>query len=158
MSDERKERVLTREEILAVPDVAIERLEVPEWGGVVYLKAMTARQRDAYEVSCLRTNKQGKREFDGRNVRAKLASLTLVDAGGTRLFSEEDMAALGRKSAKALDRIFDAATDMNGISARDREALEGNSDGQDDDSSSDSPWPADAQTSSGSPVSSPPGS
>jgi hypothetical protein len=155
MSDERS---LTREQILAATDVAIERLEVPEWGGVVYLKALTARERDAYEISCLKTNRQGKREFDGRNVRAKLASLTLVDESGARLFSEEDMNALGRKSAKALDRIFDKATDMNGLSERDREALEGNSNGRDDDSSSDSPWPVVEPTSDDSPASSHPGS
>ena len=40
------------------------------------------------------------------NFRAKLAALIVVDESGSRVFSDEDAAALGQKNAKALDRIF----------------------------------------------------
>ena len=141
---------LSRDAILEAPDLAIVDVEVPEWGGTVRVRALNVAERDAFEASCMKEKREGGKEFDPRNVRAKLAALTLVDENGLRMFQQDDIKALGRKSAKALARVFDAATRLNGLSDEDVKSLEGNSDGQDDDSSSDSPWPADEPTSSAS--------
>lgn len=133
---------LTRDALLAAPDIEYDSMEVPEWGGSVRLKMLTSRERDAYEASCLRKRHDGTKEFDARNVRAKLVALCLVDEAGNRLLQEEDIAALGRKSAKALSRVFDRCSAMNGLGAEDVKSLEGTS-GQDDDSDTGSPWPSD---------------
>jgi hypothetical protein len=41
--------------------------------------------------------------------------LTLCDSQGDRLFDDSEIAALGRKSARALDRVFSVAQRLNGI-------------------------------------------
>jgi hypothetical protein len=41
--------------------------------------------------------------------------LTLCDATGNRLFEDAEITALGRKSARALDRVFAVAQRLNGI-------------------------------------------
>ena len=142
--------LLGRDAILGAPDLATYDVDVPEWGGVVRVRMLTARERDAFEASCMKTKRDGSSEFNPVNVRAKLVALCLVDAQGQRLFGEDDISALGRKSAKALSRIFTEASKLNGLTADDVKSLEGNSDGQGDDSSSDSLWPVDEPTSSDS--------
>ena len=101
--------ILTKEAILAADDLPRETVLVPEWGGDVYVRTMSGTDRDAFEASLL--------EKDGRmeNVRARLVALTLCDSQGDRLFDDSEIAALGRKSARALDRVFSVAQRLNGI-------------------------------------------
>ncbi len=110
------------EEILALQDRASVEVEVPEWGGrKLRVMALSAADRDAYEVELYLERKAGGL---ARNVRARLVGRCVVDADGTRVFSDEQIAALGTKSAKALDRLFEAASGLNGLSEKDVEALE----------------------------------
>ena len=51
----------------------------------------------------------------------------LVDEKGTRLFNDNDAYALGRKSSKYIDMVFEVAQKLNGISDDDIELLAGNS-------------------------------
>lgn len=129
--------LLTRDAILSAPDLLEEVVNVPEWGGSVKIIGLTASQRDMFEDSIL--SQKGK-EFKVHltNARAKLASLCIVDEKNKRLFSENDIVALGAKSAKALDRVYGVAQRLSGISDDDIEELEKNSGNpQADDSSSD---------------------
>jgi hypothetical protein len=130
-----KSTLLGREAILAVPDRAFDDVEVPEWGGLVRVAGMSGAERDAFEQSCYR-QRNGQQVWDGRRFRAKLAARTIVDENGLRIFSEDDVAELARKSAKALQRVFEAAARLSGMSKDDLESLEGNSDAQDDASPS----------------------
>ena len=48
-------------------------------------------------------------------IRATLAALSIVDENGDRMFSPDDVEALGKKSYKALERVFAAAQELNGF-------------------------------------------
>jgi hypothetical protein len=109
-------RILTKEAILAADDLPRELVNVPEWGGDVFVRTMTGTDRDAFEASLI--GKEGRMD----NVRARLVSLTLCDDKGDRLFSDAEVAELGKKSAKALDRVFGVAQRINGIGAEQAEA------------------------------------
>jgi hypothetical protein len=128
--------LLTREQILQAEDLAFEDVAVPEWGGTVRVRGLTGAERDQFESTIVSLNgRQSK--VDTRNVRAKLAALTMIDADGKRLFSDRDVQQLGLKSAAALDRVFDAAQRLSGLSEQDIEELAGNlADGQSDGSTS----------------------
>lgn len=113
---------LTREAILQADDLPREMIEVPEWGGSVYVRALSGAERDAYEAACL--EKRGKSyETNLQNLRAKLCALTVCAEDGKRLFTEADIDALGGKSAAALDRLFAAAKRLSGLGAEDVEEL-----------------------------------
>ncbi len=101
--------ILTKSAILAANDLPSESVTVPEWGGDVLVRTMSGTDRDAFEASLL--------DKDGRmqNARARLVALSLCDASGTRLFEDNEIAALGLKSARALDRVFSVAQRLNGI-------------------------------------------
>jgi hypothetical protein len=114
--------ILDKAAILAAQDLPTQTVTVPEWGGDVTVRSMTGADRDQYEQALL-----AQRGPDGKtnmmNVRARLAAFCMVDADGKRLFADEDIAALGSKSAAALDRVFAAASKLNGIGQKDVEAL-----------------------------------
>jgi len=128
---------LSREQILKVDDLQFEDVEVPEWGGVVRVRGLTGTERDAFEESII--DQRGKKtRVVMANLRAKLVAQSIVDEDGRRLFSERDVGALGEKSAAALQRVFNAAQRLSGISDEDVEELVKNSsDGQSDGSISD---------------------
>jgi hypothetical protein len=72
------------------------------------------------------------------NIRARLCAMAMVSDDGERIFTDADMKALGKKSAKALDRVFAVAQKLNGLSAGDVEELAKNSEsGPNGDSTSD---------------------
>ncbi len=117
---------LTRDMIMAAEDLPMERVEVPEWDGFVYVRTITGVERDRYENGCF-AGKGKKREWGLRNVRARLAVLSVCDETGAPLFTDNDAAALGEKGAKALDRVFDVAQRLSGLSDEDVEELAKNS-------------------------------
>lgn len=116
--------VLKRDEILQAADIQKEVVSVPEWGGDVYVKGMTGAERDKFESSMV-TIRGKDREMNLANIRAKLASMTICDEAGVRLFKEEDVQALSKKSASALQRIFEVAQRLSGIGDADVEELAG---------------------------------
>lgn len=115
--------MLTREAILKASDATMKEIQVPEWGGSVFVRSMSAYERDAFEAEQFRLNEAGRR---AENARARMAAACVCDAEGGALFTAEDVEELGKKSAKALSRIFDAALALNGFTADDVEELEKN--------------------------------
>lgn len=113
---------LTRDAILGANDIRIEKLAVPEWGGEVYVKGMTGSERDRFELSIMQI--RGKSQtINMQNVRAKLASVTVCDEKGNLLFAQADIEVLGGKSASALQRVFNLARHLSGLTDEDVKEL-----------------------------------
>ena len=123
--------LLNKKQIMESKDIVTETVAVPEWGGDVLIRTLTGTQRDAFEASLMGKGKKA----DMVNIRARLVARSVVDEQGARVFCDGEIEALGMKSAKALDRIFDAAQKLNGIREEDIEELEKNSEAAQDDSS-----------------------
>lgn len=109
---------LSRESILSASDLPFEDVEVPEWGGMVRIRTMTGTERDAFEQEMV---KDGRMSF--ANVRARLVGRCAILPTGERLFSDDDIQALGAKSAAGLDRVFGVAQRLNGLTKEDVESL-----------------------------------
>ena len=129
---------LSREMILAAEDLPMERVEVPEWGGFVYIRTLTGKERDKYEDGCF-VGKGRKRVYTLRDTRARLAVLAVCDETGRRLFTDTDIDRLGGRSAAALDRVFEVAQRLSGVSDEDVEDLAKNSETTPGDSGSGEP-------------------
>jgi len=111
--------LLDRAAIEAAQDIPTEDVEVPEWGGTVRLRGLTGAQRDAYEASVVEMQGETRR-FKLQNLRARLVALWLVDEDGKQLFSgPAAVNALGGKSAKPLDMLFDRARRLSGLTEDD---------------------------------------
>lgn len=127
---------LGKADILAAQDLQYEDVAVPEWGGTVRVRGLTGRERDAFEAGV--ASARGKDvKLNLQNVRARLVALSVVDADGARLFDERDIGALGEKSAQALERVFQAAMRLSGLTPTDvKDLTENLDDGQSEDSTS----------------------
>lgn len=118
--------MLTRDQILSVNDIVIETVAVPEWGGEVCVRGLTGSERDNFESSVVEL--RGKSQHvNMKNVRAKLAALSICDEKGERVFTDGDVLELSKKSAVALQRVFDVAARLSGLSADDVKSLAKNS-------------------------------
>lgn len=117
---------LSRDAILAVDDVQYEDVEVPEWGGKVRVKSLTGKERDGLEASMI-VGKGKNANVNLSNLRAKLVARAVVDENGKRVFGDDDIAALGAKSAAALTRVYEVAQRLSGITQEDVDELTKNS-------------------------------
>ena len=127
---------LNRDGILQADDIKIEEVLVPEWGGWVRVRGLTATERDDYEQSIVSIDSSGARMTDMANFRARLVVRCVVDEKGVKLFKPDDAEILGRKSAAAVDRLWAVAQRLSGLSKEDVAELRKNSAGQSADSSS----------------------
>lgn len=129
---------LTKEAILTADDLETKEVEVKEWGGSVLVKTMTGKERDDWENSVNGNGSKTKKE-NFANFRARFVAHCVVDEAGNRLFgSPSDVEALGRKSVKALTRVFNAAQELNAMTDEDVEELvEDFDDGPEESSLSD---------------------
>ena len=127
--------LLSKDQILAAEDLVTEDVEVPEWGGTVRVRMMTGAERDSFEDSLTQT--KGKNvKTNLANLRARLVARTVVDEAGKRMFTDAEAGVLGQKSAAALDRVFEAARKLNGMTEADVEELTEDFPEEDGDASS----------------------
>lgn len=112
-----------RARILAAPDLHREMVEVPEWDASLYVRVLTARERDAFESQQLEL---GKINRGTENIRSRLVVLTAVDESGVRVFGDSDADVLGNKAASVVARLADVAMRINGFTNSDIEELKGN--------------------------------
>lgn len=132
-------KVLTKDEILAADDIQRQWVDVPEWGGGVYVYVMSGVERDSFEES--NWEMRGKSNvLNLQNLRARLCAVCIRDEKGKRLFASKEIKALGKKSGVALSRVFKVAQEINGMTPEDIEEMTKNlKGGQNDSFGSDLP-------------------
>jgi hypothetical protein len=115
--------VLSRDSILAVSDLPVEEVQVPEWGGSVFVRSMNGLERAKLEAF---GQADLKRSHDKQRFRQYVACLLASDESGNRLFTDDDLELLAEKSGSAVDRIAMAGMKLNKYTSDDIEELEGN--------------------------------
>lgn len=120
-------RILNKQDILQARDVKIEQVEVPEWGGTVFVRSLSAAERGLIEEAAAKFKESKGKDSFARTFTVKFASLTICDEDGNRLFDDKDIAALQQKNAAAVARVAEAAQKLSGFTKEDMEELEKNS-------------------------------
>jgi len=119
--------LLSGADILNADDLRDDVVDVPEWGGRVRIRAMTGGERQEFDESLMRVSQKAGEDgatidFHAHRLRLKLCSMVMIDADGHRLFPKpDDVARLAQKSAAALQRVYERAAELSGLS---REAVE----------------------------------
>jgi hypothetical protein len=115
---------LTRAQILDAVDLPIVAVKVPEWAmngtDEVCVRGMTVGERDL-----LIRVWGGEAVLDDERS-ARIASICIVDEQGNRVFTDEDIAALKRKSHTAMDRVLSVALDLSGMRPKPAEDIRKN--------------------------------
>jgi len=114
--------MLNRKQILECKDIKSEVVQVPEWDGEVSVRGLTLAEKDRW-TDCIMND--GKVSMKGAT--ALLCALCMRDEKGEQIFSSDDMDALDKKSASALDRVFQVAQRLSGIGQEDIEETVKNS-------------------------------
>ena len=97
-----------------------ELVDVPEWGGKVFVRMMTGEERDRWEMSISkRRGKDG--NIDLKGIRSELAVIVTCDENGKALFKPEDSPALAKKNGMAIERICAAARKLSRLDDADIE-------------------------------------
>lgn len=100
---------LTAEQIIAANDMGLlGPIDVPEWGGQVFVRIMSVGDRDSYERLWL-----GKRDTGIDNFRAEYLARCLCNEKGELLFTRAQVTALTAKSGAVVSRLFDQALAHN---------------------------------------------
>ncbi len=133
MSQSQRDRILARRGQRRYESATVQFADGQE---TVWFCSPTGAERDAFEASVLvertRTDANGKRrkvrEVDNTNIRAKLVALTACEGEGNpaRLFTPEDVAAIGEIDGAAVDAMFAVAQRLSGMSDDDVKELEKN--------------------------------
>ena len=131
---------------------SVERVPVPEWNRWVFIRTISAAERDAFDARSVQrrgddvtTNLQ--------NYRARLSALCMCEEGGAVLFADPEAGAvkIGQSDSKAVQRLFDVACRVNGIGQGEVDAAVKNSESeQTSGSGSGSQSNSESQTSSDS--------
>jgi hypothetical protein len=115
--------VLDADAIMAADDLTPVLVAVPEWGGAVYIKPQNGIEKDAFEHLVVAWKGEGNLP----NMREIYLAQSLCDERGALLFTEDDVAKLGKKNGDVIDRLFTKCKVINGfIDAADDKELEGN--------------------------------
>lgn len=93
-------------------------LNVPEWGGDVFIKEPTGLERSEFE---LLTKNLNENDDIFKTIRGRCAVNCIVDAKGHKLFDDDQVNDLNSLSANALDRILDAYRDLSQMDDKDIE-------------------------------------
>lgn len=119
-----------KEQILKVEDLPREEVHVDEWDLDVWVRSMTAAERDDYEQSLLESSGTGRNLKlipNLQNAKAKLVARTLVEENGDRVFTDSEAGQLGGKAASAINKLYEIARRLSGISDTDVEEMVKNS-------------------------------
>ena len=155
-------KVLSAADCLNAPDFTIGFVDVPKWGGRVFVRTMSAGDHDAWEYEQFNwdvpaamvdpSDPEGKKLIPNperrsnlwlKRFHARMVSLTACDENGNRLFSDNDVDALMLKDFISLKLISDKATELGQeepvVEIEDAEKK--SDDAPDSDSPTDSPLP-----------------
>jgi len=131
MSSNKSKQSSIKNAILEADDLQKVEVDVSEWWsgiGSVYVSEMSADARDEFEQYLAEVSRQQRdQNKQYAHIRGPLCAMCIVDADGERAFEFEDMEKLGKKNARALDRVFEEANKLNKVFGQEREDIEKNS-------------------------------
>lgn len=123
--------MLTRDAIAAARDFTVEQVEVPEWGGTLYLRSITVGALDEIQIRYLQLAGGAVEPSNGasprlleqrpellRDMKPRLLSYSLCDEHGTLLFDDPaGLAILRSKAPQVIDRLYTIAERLSGLTA-----------------------------------------
>lgn len=116
---------LSKEQILAA-SAKLKEVEVPEWGGSVFIRPVTLEEQGKLADLGVKHEKSSA-AIRIRHCTLSLLQWTVCDEDGKQLFTAEDLAGLmSRSSASAFLRLQDAVLKFSGLTEESRRELEKN--------------------------------
>lgn len=117
---------LSKESILNAGNAVREKVEVPEWGGCVYIGEVSAKDWMESQDAALKDKEDG-RQFSTAPWIGRILAKSIVDENGNRIFSDEDASELMKKPLTIINRLYRIADKVNDFTGRGVKDAEKNS-------------------------------
>ena len=114
--------LLSRDQILNGAQPRTESVHIPEFGGDMLLRGLTADEADEYEGENIEV-KGEQIVLNRKQQRARLIQRCAINQDGSQLFSKDDIPALGRLPGAALQKAFVVAQSLSGLGPEANESL-----------------------------------
>lgn len=114
---------LITHDILNIKDITLQKVILSEWKKHCFVKVMNCPERAKF------IEKIG-RAGEGQilpNMMEELVVLTCVDSQGLSIFTHKDIAKLSTKSGRVIEKIFNAAAQLNGLNKEAIQEIKGES-------------------------------
>jgi hypothetical protein len=111
--------VLNRDSIIGAVDFGIKEHEVPEWGGTVYLRKWSAKDRNAYIAKSVSVDENGG-HVNYENVFDSVVwavAMSLCDENGIRLFADNEIDILAQKNGDVMQKLCEEVYRLNGLAS-----------------------------------------
>ena len=113
---------LTREQIkeaaLKAEVSSMKEIDVPRWGGSIFLKVMSVGERDRYENEWQHSNNRGMDDFS-----TKFLMSCVAERDGKLMFKQEDIQWLRKEPADLMRMLWNEAMALNKLTSEDVEEL-----------------------------------
>ena len=120
-SDDSGQVMLTKDQILALPsDIVEEIVDVPEWGGSIRIRSLTAAELAKVRQASIRFKTNGGGDFIFAEQEKRQFEYGVVEPK----FTKEEVNVLFHRSAAAWRRVMDALDRISGTSDQDRREAE----------------------------------
>lgn len=106
---------LSRDDILSAQDFRTDEVEVPEWGGTVLVRELSAME--AENIGFSMADKQGNIDLSkAKGLAVRTVALGVIDEDYRKVFTRKDVEALGKHSRIAINRIATRIMQLSGMS------------------------------------------
>jgi len=105
---------LSRNDVLQAEDFETREVEVPEWGGTLLVRELSADEVE--RIGFGQMDSKGNRDLrKAKGLRMRVISWAAIAEDGTPLFNKGDVEKLAKKSSRAIGRVFDTIQKLSGI-------------------------------------------
>lgn len=111
------------DQILACNDVASEFVKCPEWEVDLWIRSVSAADREAWEATLTSNNGQANCT---EGARCRFLVKCIYGSDGNRVFTDDEAPALNQKSSLVIDRLWEAANRLNAVTPGQAQELAGN--------------------------------
>ena len=116
-----EEKYLTKEDIINCDDLKMEEVRVKEWGGTIFIKELSVKERIDFEASF-----KEKKEEDIMGKMLLLLSTTICDKNRNPLFETSDIESLHKKNVKVILKLFRIANKLSALTVESEENIKKN--------------------------------
>lgn len=129
--------LLGKKQIDEVEDRKWEDVDVPEWGGQVRIMELSSADRGYLEAGTVvaQGSTASVKVESLKTYRERLVAFGLVGESFERLYTNKEIAELGKKSGKVIERLAAKVQELSGMGRFAVKEAEGNSDATPSDSS-----------------------
>jgi len=105
---------LSRDDILNAQDFRTDEVDVPEWGGAVLVRELSAIE--AENIGFDMADKEGNIDLSkAKGLAIRTVALGVIDAEHRSVFTRKDVAALGERSRIAINRVATRIMQLSGM-------------------------------------------